>query len=175
VRGALPDASPPRAALSVLSEPLRRCVCALVTRAPEWGAPAAAGIAAAWPPPAEAAAAKGELLLAALEDVIAAAGPRAGAAALAAAMPAFDAALRGDHAASAERAAVAAAAPGVLAAARGAPAGSLGALVPALVGDARRHWSGDVNGARHRALLALRVRCTSTRSPGVHSGCLLRR
>jgi hypothetical protein len=159
IRGALPDASPPRAALSLLAEPLRRCVGALVTRAPDWGAAAAGGIAAAWPPPSEAAAAKGELLLAAIEDVISAAGPRGGAAALAAAQPAFAAALRGEHAGSAARAAAAAAAPGVLAAARFAPAAAMQALVPLLVGDATRHWSADVNAARHAALLALRVRC----------------
>lgn len=154
----MPDTAPPRAALSVLSEPLRRCVCALVSRAPDWAPLAGAAVASAWPPPAEASAAKGELLLEAAEEVVGAAGPRAGAAALAASLPAFAAALSGHHAGSAERAAVALAAPGVLNAVRAQPAASLAALVPMLVGDARRHWSRDVDAARHRALLALRVR-----------------
>jgi hypothetical protein len=158
VRGVVPDTAPPRAALSALAEPLRRCVCVLVSRSPDWASLAAGAIAAAWPPPAEAAAAKGELLLEAVEELVAAAGPRAGAAALSAALPAFAAALRGHHAGSAERAAAALAAPGVLAAARAQPAAALGALVPLLVGDARKHWSRDVDAARHRALTALRVR-----------------
>jgi hypothetical protein len=159
VRGVVPDTAPPRAALSALAEPLRRCVCALVSRSPDWSSLAAGAISAAWPPPAEAAAAKGELLLEAVEELVAAAGPRAGAAALSAALPAFSAALRRHHAGSAERAAAALAAPGVLAAARAQPAAALGALVPLLVGDARKHWSRDVDAARHRALTALRVRC----------------
>ena len=161
IPGMVPLEHPPRCALGLVAVPLNACVAALVTRTPAWAPPAVDAIIAGWPPAAQASASKGELLLGAVESLIAAVSAVDASAAddaILAALPAVSVALQDQHAGVAGRAAALCSSQAVRGAAcRGTRAASaiLRALVPALIGDAIPHWSADVNRARHAALTAL--------------------